>query len=69
MAADVAGCVAHQGFSTLDMTMLHAQRAGGLAGEHRDPFDRMLIAQAQLDDVTLVSDETLYDEYKVRRLW
>jgi PIN domain nuclease of toxin-antitoxin system len=69
VAADVAGCVAGQGFSTLDITMVHAQRAGGLAGTHRDPFDRMLVAQAQLEDVALVSDEGVFDGYDVRRFW
>lgn len=69
VAADVTGCVAGQGFSALDITMLHAQRAGGLAGEHRDPFDRMLIAQAQLEDVAVVSDDEVFDRYGVRRFW
>ena len=69
VAADVAGCVAGQGFSTLDITVLHAQKAGGLAGAHRDPFDRMLIAQAQLEDVALVSDDRVFDEYQMRRFW
>ena len=69
VAADVAGCVASQGFATLDITVLHAQRAGGLAGAHRDPFDRMLIAQGQLEDVAIVSDDEVFDQYGVRRFW
>jgi PIN domain nuclease of toxin-antitoxin system len=69
VAADVAGCVASQAFSPLDITMLHAQRAGGLVGNHRDPFDRMLIAQAQLEDVAVVSDDAVFDAYGVRRFW
>ena len=69
VAADVAGCIAAQSFSALDITLLHAQRAGGLAGGHRDPFDRMLVAQAQLEDVALVSDEDVFDDYNVRRFW
>ena len=69
VAADVAGCIASQGFSALDITVLHAQRAGGLAGEHRDPFDRMLIAQGQLDDVAVVSNDEVFDRYGVRRFW
>lgn len=69
VAADVAGCVASQGFEDLDITVLHAQRAGNLAGEHRDPFDRMLIAQAQLEDVALVSDDEAFDACGVRRFW
>jgi PIN domain nuclease of toxin-antitoxin system len=69
VAADVAGCVAAQGFTPLDITILHAQRAGGLAGRHRDPFDRMLIAQGQLEDLAVVSDDDVFDEYGVRRFW
>jgi PIN domain nuclease of toxin-antitoxin system len=69
VAADVAGCVASQGFTPLDITLLHAQRAGNLTGEHRDPFDRMLIAQAQLEDVAIVSDDDVFDAYDVRRHW
>ncbi len=69
VAADVAGCVAGQGFSTLDITILHAQRAGRLPGDHRDPFDRMLIAQAQIEDLSLVSDDRVFDTYGVTRFW
>ncbi len=69
VAHDIAGCIADQGFSTLPITVADSARAGGLAGTHRDPFDRMLIAQALADDLTLVSIETLFDGYGVRRLW
>ena len=69
VAADVAACVAGQGFLSLDITMLHAQRAGSLPGAHRDPFDRMLIAQSQMEDVALVSDDEAFDKFDVRRYW
>ena len=69
VAADVAGCVAGQGFLPLDITVLHAQRAGSFAGEHRDPFDRMLIAQGQLEDMAVVSDDEVFDQYGIRRFW
>jgi PIN domain nuclease of toxin-antitoxin system len=65
----VVGCIAGQGFVPLDISVLHAQRAGSLAGEHRDPFDRMLIAQGQLEDVAIVSDDQGFDGYGVRRIW
>jgi PIN domain nuclease of toxin-antitoxin system len=69
VAADVLGCIGNQGFVPLDITVLHAQRAGGLEGDHRDPFDRMLIAQAQLEDVAIISDDRVFDGYGVRRIW
>jgi PIN domain nuclease of toxin-antitoxin system len=36
---------------------------------HKDPFDRLLIAQAQAEDMTLVSNEALFDTFAVNRLW
>jgi PIN domain nuclease of toxin-antitoxin system len=47
----------------------HAIRAGLLPGMHKDPFDRMLIAQAQAENMPLLSNEILFDTYGVRRIW
>lgn len=69
VAADIAGCLARQRFESLDITVLHAQRAGRLPGAHRDPFDRMLIAQSQIEDLPIVTNEDLFDDYGVTRLW
>jgi PIN domain nuclease of toxin-antitoxin system len=69
VAADVAGRVAREGFQPLSLTVGHGQRAGGLPGRLRDPFDRMLIAQAMLENLQLVSIERAFDAYGVARLW
>lgn len=69
VAADIAGCIASQRFDSLDITVLHAQRAGRLPGAHRDPFDRMLVAQAQIEDLPIVTNDRVFDEYGVTRLW
>ena len=69
VAADVAAQVAAEGFGELPVTVEHGQHAGALAGSHKDPFDRMLIAQALLEDLALVSNEALFDAYGVRRVW
>jgi PIN domain nuclease of toxin-antitoxin system len=69
VAHDVRRCVAGQGFEELAITLADAERAGRLPGPHRDPFDRMLIAQAHGRDLALVSNEALFDGYGVRRLW
>ena len=69
VAGDIPGCVSRQRFESLDISLLHAQRAGRLPGDHRHPFDRMLIAQAQIEDLTLVTNERLFDQYGVTRLW
>ena len=69
VALDVAGAIASQGFDELAITVDDAARAGSLPGLHRDPFDRMLIAQALVGNLVLVSNEPLFDQYGVRRLW
>jgi len=69
VAADFSACLSGQGFTPVAITVEHAQRAGSLPGPHRDPFDRMLIAQTQAMEVPLVSNERLFDRYGVRRLW
>ena len=69
IAADVAGALANQGFGELAITVDDASRAGALPGPHRDPFDRMLIAQALTHNLVFISNESLFDQYGVRRLW
>ena len=69
LAKDFAGEIARQGFLELAITLEDGQRAGALSGEHSDPFDRMLMAQAQTNDLALVSNEEVFDRYGVIRLW
>jgi PIN domain nuclease of toxin-antitoxin system len=69
LALDVFGALASQGFIELPITVPHGQTAGCLPGPHSDPFDRMLIAQATLADLVLVSNEAVFDHYAVQRLW
>ena len=69
LAHDIAGAVAGQGFNELPITVQDAARAGGLPGPHRDPFDRVLIAQSLAFDLVLISNEDVFDHYGVRRLW
>ena len=69
VARDVAATVASEGFGELPVSVRHAQRAGDLAGRHRDPFDRMLVAQALIDNLMLVSNERAFDAYGIKRLW
>lgn len=45
---DLEGHIRRERFAALSMTMVHAKSAGMLPGPHRDPFDRMLIAQARI---------------------
>jgi PIN domain nuclease of toxin-antitoxin system len=61
--------VAMMGFLVLDLSVSHAQAAGLLPLFHKDPFDRMLIAQAQIEGFRLISKEALFDQFGVARLW
>jgi PIN domain nuclease of toxin-antitoxin system len=69
VAADVPACIVDQGFVPLSISIEHAQIAGSLPGPHRDPFDRMLIAQAQAERIPIVSIDDAFDGYGVRRIW
>lgn len=53
------------GFEPLPITLDHAERAGALAPHHRDPFDRMLVAQAQLESLTIVTRDPAFAAYDV----
>ena len=69
VAAELPAILRQQNFEPLPIAIAHALRAGNLPGPHRDPFDRMLIAQAQAEDLALVSNERAFDAYGVRRVW
>ncbi len=55
-------------FETLEITASHALLAGGLAPHHSDPFDRMMIAQARAENLTLVSVDERFPHYDVELL-
>jgi PIN domain nuclease of toxin-antitoxin system len=69
LAQDFENIIAEQGFAELAITVHHARLAGEMNIAHKDPFDRLLIAQAQAEDMVLVSNEALFDGFAVKRLW
>lgn len=69
LAADFQGFISREGFTTLDITANHGVRAGLLPGPHKDPFDRMLIAQAQAENLPMATSERVFEAYGVRRVW
>ena len=69
VAVDIPGAIAGEGFEELAVTVEDGGCAGALPGLHRDPFDRMLIAQALAHGLVLISRESLFERYGVRRLW
>jgi PIN domain nuclease of toxin-antitoxin system len=66
----IASRMVQLGARSLEITAIHALQAAGLPLLHRDPFDRMLIAQAQLEEMTLVSADAMFSQYSdVSILW
>ena len=61
--------ISEEGFIEQPITVEHAVRAGMLPAHHRDPFDRLLAAQAQSLDVAIVSGDKIFDRYGIRRIW
>lgn len=73
IAADLAGnyeaYLANERFESLSISAAHGIRAGSLPGSHKDPFDRMLVAQAQIENLAIVSNDGQLDGYGVTRIW
>src|ERR1700730_1187602 len=61
--------ILEEGFVPLSISIEHALHAGGLDSPHKDPFDRMLIAQAQIEDVSVISKDKAFDNFGVQRIW
>ncbi len=57
------------GIALLDITVDHALHVAQLPYHHRDPFDRMLIAQAITEGLPIISADSVFDTYSVTRIW
>lgn len=57
------------GVRILPITVEYAEVQSRLPRHHGDPFDRLLVAQAQVEQVPIVSDDPMFDRYDIRRLW
>ena len=64
----LAATVEAAGFSELPVTFVHAEQAGSLPKHHADPFDRMLVAQAQVEGLILVTADANIPRYAVRTM-
>jgi len=69
LATDLPRYTEEEGFEELPISLEQAVRAGLLPLHHRDPFDRLLVAQAQALNVPILSADTVLDQYDIRRLW
>jgi PIN domain nuclease of toxin-antitoxin system len=63
------GAIKHLGATVLPITVEYAEVQSRLPTHHDDPFDRMLIAQSQVEGISLVSNEPIFDRYGVSRVW
>lgn len=61
--------LAANGFSLLNIELRHAARIEKLPFLHRDPFDRLLIAQAMTEKLTMVTADSVFSEYGIKLLW
>jgi PIN domain nuclease of toxin-antitoxin system len=69
LVQDPARVFSSLSFTALPLQLSHARLAGSLVNGHKDPFDRMLAAQALLEGLTLVSRNKVFDSMLVTRLW
>lgn len=69
LAADFAGTLAPFAYTSLPVTLEHAARAGALDLVHKDPFDRILAAQAIVEGMQIVSTDTAFDRLGAKRIW
>ncbi len=65
LPAPLSQALADEGFEPLAITVAHAEMAGDLPPLHRDPFDRMLVAQASIEGLTLVTRDPQFERYGV----
>jgi PIN domain nuclease of toxin-antitoxin system len=68
-ATYIPAALTRTGFELLPITLTHATGVETLAQHHRDPFDRLLVAQANVEAIPIVSADVALDAYGVRRLW
>ncbi len=61
--------VTANGFSMLNIELRHAAKVEKLPFHHRDPFDRLLIAQAVMEKLTIVSADSNFSDYGVKVIW
>jgi PIN domain nuclease of toxin-antitoxin system len=69
LGAPFGATVEASGFAFLPLTLEHVEEVGGLPLHHRDPFDRMLVAQARVENLTLVTGDRKLAAYAVHRFW
>lgn len=67
--SNIVHMLEHAGMSTMSMSAHHAEAVGELPAIHRDPFDRMLVAQAVSEDLPIITSDKVISKYDVETLW
>lgn len=65
----IPSCLHRCGFGTLHIEHVHALRSAALPMHHRDPFDRLLIAQGQIEKTSIITVDRKFASYKVKIVW
>lgn len=69
LESDLPGILEENGFAVLSLSFRHLAGVARLPFHHRDPFDRVLVAQAQIEDLILLSRDPSLDPYGITRIW
>ncbi|MCY4063965.1 MAG: type II toxin-antitoxin system VapC family toxin [Chloroflexi bacterium] len=56
-------------FELLEISVAHLKRVADLPYLHRDPFDRLLIAQSQVENIPVITSDSTFDQYEIQRVW
>ena len=65
----ITGQMATNGFAQLEITFRQTMRCASMERHHGDPFDRLLVAQALEESLAIVSRDTVFDAYEIKRIW
>ena len=66
---DFADLLKEHGIQPLDIAYRHSSEVSTLPMHHRDPFDRLLVAQAMVENLPIVSADRAFDPYAITRIW
>ena len=69
LCEDFEGHLLRNHFEPLAITIEHGRLAGRMAGAHKDPFDRMLAAQALIEDVPIITNDAAFSGFGVKIVW
>jgi PIN domain nuclease of toxin-antitoxin system len=69
LASTFVKVIEAHGFNQLPINVEHALQAASLPLHHRDPFDRIMIAQSLMENIVIITPDEVFDQYGVKRIW